>query len=560
MKNSISIKLRLFSFILVLVICFTQLTSYALEGWHSIGDHMTYLNKNDQMVTNTWMEADGMKFFLNEEGYVLYNKVFEFNDDIYYVNEQGAKVTNYFLEVTEDLIASDNITPGLFYFAENGRAFKKTDNSFIKVIDGKKYAFDEDGHVLKGCWISKTGDLIEDASAIVTDGCYRANIYGVLYQNQWYDFNTDVGANEDFQEASKFNIDDYGEMNGLWMYFGNNCKKYVASDDRLKKLNISGKEYSFDQNGIMIQGFVKNQEAPDTNQRSNPLIKEKIKFYDKFTGELIKNRWIKDVTPISFDENEYESGTDYWFYVSDDGSIVKNKIMSIDGKKYIFDGFGRIRKGFILVDGKAFFVAEYKGEDLKKDDFVFSVAEGGRLYGSDLSDVYYFDDSDSGDGDMRSGKINLELSDGTFEFNFRNSGKAVGNKNELKLYKNSYYRNGIKLVPWEDTKYGIIKVSDNEYKVVNSNGRIINARKKVIIDDYDNFIIILNNKLAGYIKQTNRKVQLKWRTINGITGYYYYDMDLEKKKITNLCIEAGTTEPTNAMLKDIPDDLKVNFK
>ena len=161
---------------------------------------------------------------------------------------------------------------------------------------------------------------------------------------------------------------------------------------------------------------------------------------------------------------------------------------------------------------------------------------------------------------MRSGKINLELSDGTFEFNFRNSGKAVGNKNELKLYKNSYYRNGIKLVPWEDTKYGIIKVSDNEYKVVNSNGRIINARKKVIIDDYDNFIIILNNKLAGYVKQTNRKVQFKWRTINGITGYYYYDMDLEKKKITNLCIEAGTTEPTNAMLKDIPDDLKVNFK
>lgn len=560
MKKHISIKLRLLSLILVFVISYTQLTSYALEGWHSIGDYMVYLNKNDQMVTNAWIETDGMKFFLDSEGHVLYNKVFEYNDDIYYVNMQGAKTINYFLDVTEDMIVGDNIKPGLFYFADNGRAFRKTDNSFIKVIEGKKYAFNEDGHIVKDCWLNKNGDVIEDASEIIADGCYLSNIYGVLYQNQWYDFNTDVGANEDFQEASKYNIESYGEMDGLWMYFGNNCKKYVASDDKVKKLNILGKEYAFDQNGIMVQGFTKNQSAADTNQRSNPLIKEKIKFYDKHTGELVHNKWIKDLTPASFDENENELGTDYWFYVGNDGGIVKNKIMNIDSKRYIFDGFGRLRKGFILVDGKAFFVAEYKGEDLSKKDFVYSVAEGGRLYGSDLSDVYYFDEDGDSDGNMRSGKINVELSDGTFEFNFRNSGKAVGNKNELKLYKNCYYRNGIKLIPWEETKYGIVKVSDHEYKVINCNGKVINGRKKVIVDDYDNFIIILNNKLAGYIKQTNRKVQLKWRTINGITGYYYYDLDLAKKKITNLCIEAGTTEPTTAMINNIPDDLKVNFK
>ena len=560
MKNHISIKLRIFSLVLVLIVSFTQLTSFALEGWHAIGDHMVYLNKNDQMVSNAWMESDGMKFYLDNEGHVLYNKVFEYNEDIYYVNAQGAKVTNYFLEVTDDLIVGNDIKPGLFYFSDNGRAFRKTDTNFIKVIDGKKYAFDEDGHVLKDCWISKTGDVVEDASEIINDGCFRSNHYGVLYQNQWYDFGSDVGADEDFPDASWFNIDQYGDMNGLWMYFGNNCRKYAASDNNAKKLTVQGKEYVFDQYGIMVQGFTKNQNAADTNQKSNPIIAEKIKYYDKITGQLVQNRWIRDLTPISFSESEYNNGSDYWFYVGSDGSIVKNKVMNIDNKKYIFDGFGRLRQGFILVDRKAFFVAEYKGEDLSKNDFVYSVAEGGRLYGSDLSDVYYFDEDEESDGNMRSGKVRVELSDGTFEFDFRKNGKAVGNRNELKLYKNCYYRNGIKLVPWEDTKYGIVKVAADEYKVINSTGRILNSKRQVIIDDYDNFIVILNGRLAGYVKQTNRKVQLKWRTINGITGYYYYDMDLEKKKITNLCIEAGTTEPTNAMLKDIPDDLKVNFK
>ena len=75
MKNHISIKLRIFSLVLVLIVSFTQLTSYALEGWHAIGDHMVYLNKNDQMVSNAWMESDGMKFYLDNEGHVLYNKV-----------------------------------------------------------------------------------------------------------------------------------------------------------------------------------------------------------------------------------------------------------------------------------------------------------------------------------------------------------------------------------------------------------------------------------------------------------------------------------------------------
>ena len=213
------------------------------------------------------------------------------------------------------------------------------------------------------------------------------------------------------------------------------------------------------------------------------------------------------------------------------------------------------------MDGISFFGAEYKAEDLKKDDFVYSITEGGSLYGSDLLDLRYFlENEDINEGKMVDGSINIELGDGTYEFLFRSSGIAYGNKNELKLFKGSFYKNGIKFIPWEDTKYGIVKVSDEEYKVINSNGKVVTGKRRVIVDDYDNYIIILNDRLAAYILQPARKVKLKWKTFDGISGYYYYDMDLEKKAYTGLAVASGTTCPDGYQIDNIPNDMRVNFR
>ena len=84
------------------------------------------------------------------------------------------------------------------------------------------------------------------------------------------------------------------------------------------------------------------------------------------------------------------------------------------------------------MDGISFFGAEYKSEDLKKDDFVYPVTEGGRLYGSDLLDLHYFLESeDDNEGRMVAKSINIDLDDGTYEFLFRSNGVAYGNKKEL---------------------------------------------------------------------------------------------------------------------------------
>ncbi len=548
-------------FCLSFFIATISFSSFALTGWYNDNGRMAFLNNDGYRLANTWKESDGMKFYLGEDGYVVYNKAFEYNGCIYYVGENGARVTNRFVEITPEMIVSgSNVDPGLFYFSEDGSAYIKRNTNFIKTIENKKYAFDENGHIFVDCWITKDGEYLESSSDVLTEGYYRAKENGVLYQNEWYNFNYDAASSYDLGESSVI-ATRYDDLEGLWMYFDNKCSKIYAAENHSKKLSLNGNEYSFDEHGIMVLGFQKNRTEIDTHQASNPTISDRIKVYDKIEGNLLKGRWIRELTPLAYSEADYYDGKEHWFYVGEDGSIVKNKIANIGDDRYSFDGFGRLRKGFVLTDGIAYFGAEYKAEDLRKEDFIYPITEGGRLYGSDLLDIRYFSEKeDTNEGKMLTGDVNIELEDGTFEFNFRSNGVAFGNKNELKLYKGAFYKNGLKYIPWEDTRYGIVKVSDEEYKVISSSGKVVTGKRKLIKDDYDNFIIILNDRLAAYIVQPQRKVRLKWKTFDGISGYYYYDMDLEKKDYTGIAVASGTTCPTDAQLADIPRDLKVNFR
>ena len=534
---------------------------FSFSGWTKDGDHVVYVNAEGYRIANAWREDNGHKFYLDDNGYVVYGKVFEYGNRIYCTEKSGARVTDSFVNVTEDMILGDSIQPGLFYFGSDGAAYERSSSKFIKTIDGKKFAFDDYAHVMTDSWISIDGDYLSADDNVISDGWYYANENGVLLQNSWYEFTYDAASDRELGE-SNYIADEYDNIDKLWMYFGNDCKKLVGTETGTKKLRLNGYEYAFDSRGVLLLGFQKNQAEVDYNQRSNPTVAEKIKYYDPYAGELTKNKWIYTTTPKSFSEDDYNDGKHYWFYVGNDGSLIKNRIRTIENKKYIFDGFGRAKDGFIISDGVGYYVADYKAEDLNKDDFVFSVDEGSKLYGTDLADLFYFSEQEkTGDGfSMQTGTTKLELNDGVYEFQFRNNGRAVGQKSELTLYKDAYYKNGLKYIPWEGTKYGIVKVSDTEYKVINANGKVVKARRKLIKDDYGNTMVILNNVLAAYLKEPLRRIQYKWETKNGIVGYHKYDRDTEKKTYAGVAVASGTQYPTAAQIADIPEDLRVNFK
>ena len=172
---------------------------------------------------------------------------------------------------------------------------------------------------------------------------------------------------------------------------------------------------------------------------------------------------------------------------------------------------------------------------------------------------------------MQVGEMKIELSDGVYTFNFSPSGKAYGNKDTLKKINNIYYYNGLRLNSIGDNRYGIVKIDDSEYKVVDQKGKIVTGKKRIIRDDYDGYIVMLNNKFVGYLNGSELQgdsLTLKYKKddANGDEGYYFYVKDKDSKlynknnRYIELFVASGDTTPDDESLSKLPDDLKVNFR
>ena len=521
-------------------------------GWYNDGKGIMFLNSEGYPYVSSWKEFEGATYYIDENGYIVYNKAIVNNGYIYFLDVSGHKVSNAFVKVTDDMIGDTSITPGIFYFGHDGRAYSSNDGKFIKTIGDKKLAFDNQSHLITNGWLDQFGNVIEFKENILTDGVYYVGLDGTLANNTWYNFSDDIGSNVDLDANGV--LDSYEDKNKLWMYFGSNCKKYVSKNN----IVIDNAVYAFDANGILLTGFVRNEGDVDYNQMSNPIIDGNIKYYNKESGEMIPKHWFKDTVPENFGDLNGLSDTEYWFYCDENGVLAKNKVCAINGQKYIFDGFGRMRTGFIVSNGRGYYVADYKPEDLTKEDFVYSVEDGSELYGTELADLYYFNyTDDSNEGKMITGDAIINLSDGPYEFYFDASGHAIG-KGRTKLYNDCYYTNGMKLKPWDKESYGIIKISDNEYRVVNSNGKLLKYDKKAVKLGDGSYLIIFNGKLAAYIEGTSDRGNMRWQTINGITGYYYYDAS--NSAYTDIFVQYGNRNLTDDMINSIPDNLKINFK
>lgn len=553
-------------FIPLMILALSVLNSlpmYSFSGWNLIDGEYVYLNNEGQKLQNAWMKSGDNVYYLGSDGFIVKNAIFEYDNELVFVDKDGKKVTNTFMYIDNSVVKPEGMKEGLYYFDERGCALRKTNEfNFKKYIDGVYYAFDEDGLLQEG-WFNKEGERLTDEAEYFTEGMYYTDGLGRLLQNKWYNFSEDLGAYVSEEPENDISASSYADMKSLWMYFDNTCKKVSSTDGNIKHREVNGIKYAFDNNGVMVEGFTQNGTL-SLEQPSNPSLTESVKLYSFEDGAPTKNQWSRVVPSKSLSQDDFYDDIASWYYTDDSNNIVYNKLKNVKGEKYVFDGVGRMKTGFGLTDGKGLFVANYKPEDLTRDDFVYSITEGSHLNGSELSDLRFFELDDN--GKMITGKRKIELADGIFEFCFKNTtGIAYGNKHTMKKHENAYYINGLKLTPLEDMKYGIVKVSDTEYNVVTSNGKIVKGKRRLIKDDYDNTMVILNDKLAGYITTLPDKVKLKWRKdpIDGISndsGYYYYNSNQEVKKYTAIAVPVGTTCPTPAQLKNIPKDMKVNFR
>ena len=149
------------------------------------------------------------------------------------------------------------------------------------------------------------------------------------------------------------NAGEENEPNQWWYYFGANGKAYKRSDSSTGDVSlktINGKKYTFNTDGKMQYGWVKDGE---TQHDDNAWQDSEYFFGDENDGSMaegwkeiaIKDDQAADLQP---GDNYWDEDQTRWFYFKASGKKEKNQTgKTINGRKYGFDEYGRMNAGWI---------------------------------------------------------------------------------------------------------------------------------------------------------------------------------------------------------------------
>ena len=254
------------------------MTSFAAQGWVEEDGTWYYYDKDGNRVENEWKKSGDNWFWLDSEenGAMATDKLVDDDSDLYYVDANGVMVKNTWVKVVNEDHDDDNNTYYVdgngvmvtntwvkvvnedqdedddpaeyryYYMQSNGKAYKagtSSNTTKFKTIDGKKYAFDEDGKMLYG-WVNK-----EDATLAMGDSDWEEATY---YMGSWEDGALKTG----WQKISVYDEDEDDDMD-YWFNFKSNGEKRVntKSDKDIFEKKLNGKYYGFDERGVMLQAL-----------------------------------------------------------------------------------------------------------------------------------------------------------------------------------------------------------------------------------------------------------------------------------------------------------------
>ena len=476
------------------------MTSFAAQGWVEEDGTWYYYDKDGSRVEDEWKKSGDNWFWLDSEegGAMATDKLIEDDDKTYYVDANGVMVTNTWVKVVnEDQDDEDDPAEYHYYYMQsNGKAYKGSgDKVSKKTIDGKQYAFDEDGIMLYG-WVDEDGTMVNDE-----DGWADAT----YYVGSWEDGSMKTG----WQKISVYdNTDDKEDDYDYWFNFKANGKKRVqldnGSEDTDATWKNNGKYYHFDTRGVMVYEWY-----PTQNTTSNLHSASNWSYFNSpEDGAKVVKGWFKVVGPnedTSFKELDSESFASVdgvknedarWYY--NDGreeGLVAGKIKKIKGKYYGFrpdDGEkgGAMLKGLCALEMDGENIVKVYDDDMDADDlddFLDGVDAGNYTANTYL---YYFgnaDDEDT-DGAMKTGNVTVNLDGETIQFKFRNNGGAESRgRGVTGVEKGDYiYKFGKKIKADSEDKYILVYASGD-----------INSTGTVTVHDYDGSDV---RELSGLLK------------------------------------------------------------
>ena len=506
-----------------------SLTAFAATGWTQEDGTWYYYDRDGERVTDEWRKSGDYWFYLGDDGEMVTDQLIEDDDDYYYVNADGAMISNAWVAIeNEDAGEDDEPDQYWYYFQSNGKAYTGSDSSTttkFKTINGKKYAFDEEGRMLYG-WV-KDGERQTGDDDWTDAEYYLGDENDGAMSTGWRLISI---TDEDWDEDD----DTFDEDQDRWFYFKSNGKRY-ANDDPDKEFvvkTINGKKYGFDENGRMVAEW--NVSTTVGTQGQATYTREWSYFSSPEDGARKTKGWFKVIPDEDLDADEYDDAAEHWYYADGSGNLYANEIKTINGRKYAFDSYGRMMDGLKLIqfakDGNRVSTKEIVGSwgDDEHADYLFDTEDNldqaiADIMAAGLDDEYsfmYFGDED--DGAVKTGKQKIDIDGDEVEFEFKKDGSKKGQgRNEVDESDKVAYAMGKRYKADSDNKYEIVlELEKEEGKDVVSTGLV-----SMTVDEYIGLIA------GDAVEKDDEKIYFEKDVTNALPTTY--ELNGETMKIVN---------------------------
>ena len=520
-----------------------SMTSFAATGWTEEDGTWVYYERDGERATDEWKKSGNSWYYLDSDGEMAIDQLIEDGDDYYYVDINGVMATNQWVAIdNEDAGEDDEPDHYWYYFQANGKALTNGDNDSVslKTINGKKYAFDEEGKMLFG-WVdsdnaervdNSDGDGFKEGDYYFGDSDDGAMTVGWIQLDVTYDEATE----DDYKYTAPVFNDD--EDQTRWFYFKSNGKKvYAENDDRTKDRTINGRKYAFDEYGAMVAEWSLDEDdlkketvyaasgsatvgtisgvqgrigdGTENARRGSTSIAingndgegngilvgsgkdarytQAWRYFNSVEdGSRVSRGWFKVVPAEYLNDEKYDDDEEAWYYADGSGSLYAGEFKTISGKKYAFRNDGRMISGlkFIYEDeeNQNLIVAadddDYYPFD-SEDDFLENAVG---YYEPEGYKCYYFGDAE--DGAMRTNKTTIEIDGENYNFYFEKSGgdKGAGLTGEK---DDKLYQSGMLLEADSDDKYIVVEKRTHYTDKNKTDIDYVTYRK---LDDAEDFI------------------------------------------------------------------------
>ena len=281
-----------------------SMTSFAATGWVEENGTWVYYDRNEERVTDQWARSGNGWYYLDENGEMAVDQLIDDGDNYYYVDTNGVMVTNQWVAIeNEDAGEDDEPDHYWYYFQANGRAMTNGNNSRValKTINGKRYAFDDEGRMLYG-WVSE-------------DEAERLD-------------NTDGDA---------FLDGDY--------YFGDSDDGAMIAEWSLDTDETASRSQGGGDSAFLASGTTATSANPDqwTEARAeHAQYTQTWRYFNSVDdGARVTRGWFKVVAAEYLDSDRYDDDEEAWYYADGSGNLYAGEFRTINGRRFAFRNDGR---------------------------------------------------------------------------------------------------------------------------------------------------------------------------------------------------------------------------